>query len=1361
MQLLTLKFLNYLVRGSSISTILLASVAGLAGFDVRIMNPRVSIFFVPLLFAGRLVAGPTGGEVEFFESRIRPVLAQDCYECHSSTGKQKAGLVLDHREGLLKGGDTGPALVPGKADESLLIEALRHEGDLTMPKAGVKLDAAIIADFVKWIDMGAPDPRDDPPTGAELAHDTDWPAILERRKAWWSFQPITNPEVPDLAEHPVDSFIAAKLAEAGLAPAEPADPGVLCRRLYLTLIGLPPTPEQIDAFLDSGANVEGLIDELLASEHFGERWARHWMDWIRYAESHGSEGDPRIENAWFYRDYLIRALNADIPYDQLVREHVAGDLLDQPRINEELGINESVIATAHWRMVQHGFAPTDALDEKVRFTDDQINVFTQAFLGLTVSCARCHDHKFDAISQADYYALFGIFGSTRPGRHRIDQQDDGADRQRLTELKARLRGVLGDEWLTRVGQDEFPSEAEVTEAKEDRKHPLFILKQAAEAGKSKDGFEAGWRKFAGPFLESLPLITSGERGLLPELDRWFQYGDSSYSRGGDFGVALEGERVVERILPAGVYSNRLSPKDRAVLASPSVVLEGKYDLWLHVAGDHGASARYAVQNYPRSGTVYPVTTLKDGEWRWQKYDLDYWDGDSIHVELATARDAPLQVQNEDRSWFGLREARLLRKGEPSPEGAELDVFAALLVEKSSDAKSYAEVRGNFRELAAEAFQDWKRGTDAKIVEQLLEAGLLPNSQSALPEAANLVREYRDLEAKLAIPVRVPGLLEWAAADQPLYDRGDHKKPLDPVPRRFLDAIDSTPYETKQSGRLELAEDLFREDNSFTRRVIVNRVWVHLFGRGLVSTPDNLGRLGEAPSHPELLDHLATRFEHEDAWSLKSLIKYLVMSQTWRQSSNPKSDVRDPKEVDPENRLLSHFSVRRLEAEAIRDSILAVSGNLDPAVGGAPANGGSNRRSVYVEVIRNRLDPFLTAFGAPEPFSATGARPVTNVPAQSLTMMNDGFVVSAANRFAGEVANEPDDAARIDRMWLTALGRRPSDAERAGASGLLEELRQRYGSIQTELAKLNGDAAKLDAERQSILTPIRDRLLAEAEKDAKGKPAAAGPEPFAFWDFENGFEDQIGDLDGKAMGSARVEGGALVVDGKGMVVTSPVGNAFKSKTLEVLVLLDDLNQKAGGAMTVQDLQGNLFDSIVFAERQPRRWMPGSNGFSRTEDFRGTDETEAADTPVRIAIAYDEDGTIRGYRNGQPYGEPVRKSGLQAFAEGKTQVAFGIRHGTGVSPGRMLNGRILEAKLYDRALEPDEIAAAAGASGVFGSLKHILAALTESQKTRLAEIETEIAKLRSAREALGKPAGEIQVWSDLAHSILNLKEFIYVR
>jgi hypothetical protein len=352
---------------------------------------------------------PTSAQFEFFESRIRPVLVARCYSCHNSTVSAQGGLAVDQRAALLRGGNGGAAVVPGKPEKSRLFAAIAHTlPGLEMPKGGAKLDKGVLADFAKWIAMGAPDPRGKPPTVPPTATPaTSWAATLAARKQWWCFQPIKNVAPPVTAgnrwsDHPIDRFLYARMAQNKLSPAPAAEPATLVRRTYFALVGLPPTPDDVKTWtarLKTPGGMEALVDHLLASPQYGETWARHGMDWVRYADSQGSEGDPEIVNGWQFRDYLIRALNADVPYDQLVREQISGDLLSKPRVNTTLGINESAIGPAHWRMVFHGFAPTDALEEKVRFTDDEINTFSKAFLGLTVACARCHDHKFDAISQ--------------------------------------------------------------------------------------------------------------------------------------------------------------------------------------------------------------------------------------------------------------------------------------------------------------------------------------------------------------------------------------------------------------------------------------------------------------------------------------------------------------------------------------------------------------------------------------------------------------------------------------------------------------------------------------------------------------------------------------------------------------------------------------------------------------------------------------------------------------------------------------------------------------------------------------------------------------------------------------------------
>ena len=347
--------------------------------------PLQFFWLAAFLFTVQSWAAPSADQIEFFEKHIRPSLAEHCYECHNSAGKAKGDLALDWKGGITEGGDTGAVIVPGKPDQSLLIRVLKHEEkDLKMPKGGARFSPKLIQHFEKWITIGAPDPRINKPTKEQIAKATSWETIREQRKKWWSFQPIQSPKPPKVkgkwATNEIDKFIQASWGD--LKPAPDTRPEVLIRRLSFALTGLPPTPEESAAFIKASKTsretaVSEAADRLIASTHFGERWARHWMDWVRYAESLGSEGDPRIPHAAQYRNYLIRALNEDVPYDQLLREHIAGDLMEKPRINEALGLNESAIGPAHYRFFLQGFAPTDALDELVRTTEDQIDVISK------------------------------------------------------------------------------------------------------------------------------------------------------------------------------------------------------------------------------------------------------------------------------------------------------------------------------------------------------------------------------------------------------------------------------------------------------------------------------------------------------------------------------------------------------------------------------------------------------------------------------------------------------------------------------------------------------------------------------------------------------------------------------------------------------------------------------------------------------------------------------------------------------------------------------------------------------------------------------------------------------------------------
>ena len=1001
-------------------------------------------------------AEPTPEQIEFFENRIRPVLVERCYECHNSSDTSEGGLALDHRAALYKGGESGPAIVAGQPTQSRLLKAIRHEiSGQEMPEDGPKLDDRVIADFAKWIALGTADPRDEPPSADQLKQETSWEATRDRRKQWWSFQPIRNPPLPEVqdtswSDHPIDRFVLAKLEQAGLKPAPAADPATLARRLSFALTGLPPTPAEVARFesdaIRPGAPGKSEIRNRLESPRFGERWARHWMDWIRFAESHGSEGDPPIPHAYEYRDYLIRALNANVPYDQLVREHVAGDLLKKPRINHELGLVESVIGTAHWRMVFHGFAPVDALEEKVRFTDDQINAFSKAFLGLTVSCARCHDHKFDPISQQDYYAMFGILGSCRPALLDANiPQRQQLHKQRLTELKQRIGRVVIDAWLDAAGSfrdkllnpdDEWSKTIEGFDNPSQIFHTWLLMRREANA---PEAFASAWLRRVQQWKNDRRRIHKHQQDNYAKRwrldqprasDDWFASGNGlgdKPSPAGEFVVASDGESVLSRIFPAGVYSHSLSSRHRAIFQSRRFKLDGQYDLWFRVAGDQESIVRYVVENYPRSGTVYPVSSLKGGNWIWQKYDMAYWDGDYVHLELTTAADAPVLVKDKGRSWFGIREVVLIKKGTPAPPGDLREMIEPLFdAAAARPPQSLEDLARCYEQTIATAVQAWRDGSlsdgQALFLDALLRTGTFPNTIQQIPAAKPLIDEYRRLESQVVRPSRVPGLVETESYDQPLYVRGDHKQPGAPVPRRFLEAIDPTPYRTSNSGRLQLANDVLRQDNPLTARVIVNRLWHHLCGQGIVATPDNFGRLGEEPTHPELLDYLAHQFIEEFSWSIKDMIQFIVTSKTWQQAAQPSAQAL---QVDPANRLLSHAHVRRLEAESIRDALLAVSGKLDLKMYGNPVDGKTPRRSVYVRVQRNSLDPLLRVFDFPEPTTAVGRRDVTNVPAQALTMMNDPLVHGYAHHWAQKIVQDTSlktPEQRIQKMFQMALGR---------------------------------------------------------------------------------------------------------------------------------------------------------------------------------------------------------------------------------------------------------------------------------------------------------------------------------------------------
>lgn len=996
------------------------------------------------------MATPLPGEVsevsiderEFFESKIRPVLASACYDCHGAE-KQKGGLRLDSRPALRMGGDSGPAIVPGSAERSLLFQAIAGtHAELKMPKDAEPLNATTVAAIREWIEMGAPDPRETPSAGG----DGDWDAAFALRRQAWFWQPLGErepPEVPGVV-HPVDRFLRVAQERAGLVAAPRADDAAISRRLAFVLTGLPPSPPVSG---EGVVSVESRVEALLNSSAFGERWARHWMDWMRYADSHGSEGDPAIPHAWQYRDYLVRALNADVPYFQLVREHIAGDLIE-PRLNSDGTVNEAAFGPAHLRMVFHGFTPTDALDEFVTFTDNQVDVVSKAFLGLTVSCARCHNHKFDAISQADYTAIFGVFANTRPATVDARAPMAGtAARDRLRELKVDIARAVRTDWA--ASWDSFPqrliswqpkNDAEREEAEGGGHGPLAAWLAVRDA--PPEHFERTWQ-----------ALDKSAKDWVASRDAWIHEAQSSGrawwnghdgnltwtnsgagvltpAEPGDLLLLSDGDQAMAGVAGGGFESGRIAAGDRAVAASSQFAAAGG-KVWLRVAGK-SAVARLVVQNYPRSGLIYPKTGLDSHRPLWISFDLDYWKGEAVHLEVATAADAPIETSQAEASRFSLLEVAypsrpdltppapgvpLHRVSRVTPRNRE-DLLAAYLLAVRRCAES--------GDLPADG---------AEFLNFFIRAGLVPNSMNGLPTAAPLVEEYRKLAASLPSPVRTPGVMEGGPGDWPFYARGDHKKPGASVPRRFLSALDATPYQTEESGRRELAESIAGPGRVLASRVIVNRLWHHVFGRGLVATPDNFGKLGDPPTHPELLDWLAAQFL-KSGGSLKSMLRLLVTSEAFQAQAAPPVEAAAK---DPENKWFSHWTMRRLEAEAIRDAMLTVAGGLERSSSGPGVNGDSPRRSVHVAVIRNSLDPFLGVFDAPVPSSTRGKRDTTNIPAQALTLMNSPRVRAWADAWAARVSDAiPDDAERVRQLYRDGFQREPTQEEVAQCLAWMNE-----------------------------------------------------------------------------------------------------------------------------------------------------------------------------------------------------------------------------------------------------------------------------------------------------------------------------------
>ena len=1032
-----------------------------------------------LATAALLLVARIAGADDFFASKVEPLLKQRCFECHSHEKKIKGGLALDSKSGWENGGESGPAIVPGKPEASLLIKAVSHvEKDLKMPPKKM-LPAAEIALLAEWVRQGAHDPRvaiSKP--AADLAADGAWEAEFQKRLDWWSLKPMRRagpPVVKDTAwsREPVDRFVRAALDAAKLPPAVQAEPELLLRRLSFVLTGLPPTPEQVGAFArkhDEQA-YEQLVDQLLQSPHFGERFARHWMDVVRYTDTYGYEWDNPAKGSWEFRDYLIRAFNGDVGFDQLLREQIAGDLLVKSRINSELGTNESLIGPMFYHMGEHRHGSSlmfNGIHQEM--VNNKIDAFSKAFLATTVACARCHDHKLEAVSQRDYYALAAVFTTPRWTSRVVDApgKNDAAI-AKLKELRDAIRRELAALWGSTLLTPSSLKGAlgDTGKAKPQMHEIAYPLVRFAQHEKN---VAAAWIELKKEWQTAREQRRKTNAAFKPLADfsdpslpkGWVSEGDGmthGYVADATPLIALEGDAIISRLLPRGYHTHALSSKlPGALRMPPEHVVPGKFVSVQIAGGEFGGYLvidDHAFQNEP-------VSYLSNAEPQWKSFaDAELKNGvQQVTVEFATSslnpnfpgRTGLAGLKNSDfgydkRSWLGIT-GIVSHDAGGTPQN-ELDAFTELY--EFDAPKTGEEAWMRTADWFSAAVKRWCNGRtqagDRAVLDWLFVKNLLPNKAAAGSRLAALVNEYRDVESRIAFPRTVNSMdeRETAKAAYPLNVRGNVDAPGQPVQPDFLRmfAGRNEVAHSKGSGRLELAEALLHSEHPLTSRVYVNRVWQWIFGTGLVATPDDFGRLGAKPSHPDLLDWLAREFVRE-GWSAKKLIRRLVLSETFRQSGTVGAAAR---ELDPANRLLHHYPTRRLEAEAIRDSLLAVSGRLDSQIYGHPIlpprsvvdaskrlfSGpldGDGRRSVYLQMSIMAPPQFLVGFNLPDLKLPTGKRDVTNVPTQALTLLNDPFVNAMAKQWAKRLVSASHSSAdeRIRIMFVTAFGREPDSGE---------------------------------------------------------------------------------------------------------------------------------------------------------------------------------------------------------------------------------------------------------------------------------------------------------------------------------------------
>jgi len=927
--------------------------------------------------------------VKFFEDNIAPLLAEKCYKCHSvAEGKSKGGLTLDTREALRKGGDTGPSIEAGKPEKSLLIEAIEYKNkDLEMPPAstGGKMNDAEIGLFVQWVKMGAPDPRK---PGAVMEK-KKLSGITGKARAHWAYQPLKAVDVPKVKNAAwcttaIDAFVMQKLEEKNLVASPgladtPEGKQTLIRRAYFDLLGLPPTPAEIDAFQkdETPQAFAKVVERLLASPHYGERWGRYWLDTARYSDTVGgdqnnnTQRDYRYPYAWTYRDWVINALNADMPYDQFITHQLAADQVPNPETKN--------LAALGFLTVGERFPQANDT------INDRIDVVGKAFLGMTVSCARCHDHMFDPIPQKDYYALHGVFANiVEPDLDQapVLRQPDPAKAKEFQQKLAQYEQEDRDEFFKVLseGARQFREKAE----------PYLMAAHLGGRGMDEKAQQARDRiveseKLDGQVANFVRQRVNGDTRLFGPLKSFWDMNSAD--------LALLGAKRAEEI--AANAGNTYNPLVAAKFKGfkPTKV-EDVFKLYGKLFGEFGSKADAAFASAK-------ADTSKNGA----KVDRD-------SLELATAIFTPYTAGQLDTDTM-----------------------------KEAVDRWPLRMRGRGR-------------YNFSAINELL------MTHDGAPAKAMVVADKSDVR------------------DSNLLLRGLATTPGETVPRGFLEVLSPGGQRitfSKGSGRLELAQAITSKENPTVARVLVNRVWGHHFGDGFVRTLDDIGVQSEKPSHPELVDYLAHWFITDGKWSLKNLHRFIMLSKVYQTRSFA---VPANEEIDPDNRYLWRANVRRLDFEAMRDSMLVMSGRLDPEVGGQPVNltdePYSYRRTIYGYIDRGSLPDLMAHFDFSDPHMPNSKRTSTIVPQQALFLMNSPFAVDVARRIIArpEVTNVPDDIHRVMAIYKIIFSRVPKPAETRMAFQFLAD--------ETKVAK------QLESPTSQIIDQA-NKKLDELKKRAGARP----------------------------------------------------------------------------------------------------------------------------------------------------------------------------------------------------------------------------------------------------------------------------------